>query len=260
MNIFRRYEYLDRLFFSRRFEVEKILNLNVPLKYFLRSIWIDSDQIKRLDIDLQMASNMKFIGGVLGANVGVILALMLYSSLSFLLLPFVVLLSMYFGYSVFDFYVLDRNRYMDFRIAAEIPAFLDAISAEVSANPELGVIHAIKLVSGSLDSLLVDRINNVLKISHVVDSRKVLEMIQSDLRSSDIDELVRIAKISQRYGVNPAPAVKQLSERTHEHWLLRGKELGQKSSGALLIPLILFFLPVTTMVILLPSILGFLNN
>jgi hypothetical protein len=136
--------------------------------------------------------------------------------------------------------------------------FLDLLASELEVSSR-NIIEAIDLVSKSYKCLLTSKIRYIFKLLPITSSGALMEKLDTDLKNPEISELSKIIEISQKFGVNPSPAVKNLAERTHESRLLRSKDLGQKSAAALLIPLIVFFLPVTAIIVLIPAFLGILK-
>lgn len=183
-----------------------------------------------------------------------IIAFNIFSSLisqSLLLLFFAAI-----GFSLPDIYLVDRLQERKFKLFLELPDFFELLSLYMSSASYDSFSTAFRNVSQSMTGLLAKEFQVLSQKSHYLTNDQLMEELSVRIDDSLIQDLVVTVKLSHQFGGNISDKIELLAQEAKKSRLLRAKEIGTRAAGLLLIPLILFHLPVVLVIFLLPSIVA----
>jgi Flp pilus assembly protein TadB len=231
-------------------------------RIFARSFLIKNYKrlLNQLGIPVVAAAEKKALGLFIGFLVGIFMSIFLRSRLTFVQSSLIILISSFTGFSLYDFYLLDLKAFERFRQASELPGFLDLFYLEMASGVYSSPLDALAAISQQVDGVVSRKVKEVLAERNFFSQENLFKKLGQKLDEPEIHELVSLLQIHIRFGGNLIASLKDLSQRSHENRLSRSKILGQKSAAVLLLPLVVFFLPVTSMILLAPAVLSFLRQ
>ncbi len=188
------------------------------------------------------------------------LVLTVGTGINFLIQLMVILILTCLGFHIYDIYLIDLNFQREQQIKMELPAFFDLLNLYIDSAAYENFPQALKNVANNMQGNLAKDIKHIVQLSGFLNLNEILDSLETRIPDPLIEELCSVVKLTQKYGGNLSDRIKDLANEAHFQRFNNAKESGTKASGALLIPLIIFHLPVLLIILLLPSIYGFGQN
>jgi tight adherence protein C len=259
--------YLDRLFPERASNKNVFLKTSqtvMPIlkKYYDKPLFERTFMIKDikeklsiLHINLDTYKTWKGFGATIGTIVGFILACMGPSQFFLPLLLLIPALA-FAGFIVPEVYILDRQSYRNYKINTEFPQLLDLLKlySESAAFETFG--SALYQISLSMHGVLGRELRDLTSLYRFMSLEDFLKVMEKRFKDPLAQDLIATVRLSETYGGSVAQKISILAEEAHSQRMQKAKELGQKSSVALMIPLLLFHFPVALVVFLLPVVMN----
>ncbi len=221
---------------------------------------------ERLDRSLSLAGRPRSwpLGRVVTAKfalsgVGLLLGAVLAPSLSgaFVLLVPVGLLAL--GYLAPDLVLRSRGQQRQEQITADLPDVLDQMTIAVEAG--LGFDAAMSRTAHSSDGPLAEEFVRTLQDVQVGRSRREAYLSLSErTTSADLRQFIRAIVQADAFGVSIAGVLKSQAAEMRLRRRQRAEEKAQQIPVKILMPLMLFILPVLFIVLLGPAVINALET
>ncbi len=219
---------------------------------FLRNI---SDKLKLTGLRLEQYKIFKGTGASIGLIMGTFIYLLSISnplSLLMLLIPLLTLM----GFSLVDWYVLDKEQEISYRIHHEFPRFMDLLHLYTASAAYENIGSAMYAIANTMHGALAKQLQELTAVQRFVDTDKFLDEFSTRIKTPLAKDLVSTLRLTEVYGGNISEKIGLLAEEAHKSRMQNAKKQGQRSSAALLIPLMLFHFPVAIIIFLAPTALA----
>lgn len=225
--------------------------------FFGRSV-ILKDVKRRLSLvrmDWRTYKAWKGIGFVSGVSIGILILLIGGFSNLFSFFIFTPLVLAILGFILPELYVLDKENYRNYKINSEFPNLLDLLKlySESAAFETFG--SALYDISQNMRGVLGEELRDLTSRYRFMSLTEFLKLMENRFSEPLAQDLVSTVRLAEEYGGSVAQKIATLAEEAHKDRLQKAREIGQKSSVSLMVPLLLFHFPVAMVVFLLPLIL-----
>ncbi len=194
-----------------------------------------------------------------GATLGLLLGTCIYLlSISNPLSPLVVLIPVLtlMGFSLVDWYVMDKEQEISFRIHHEFPRFMDLLHLYTASAAYENIGSAMYAIANTMHGALAKQLQELTAVQRFVDTDKFLDEFSVRIKTPLAKDLVATLRLTEVYGGNISEKIGILAEESHKARMQNAKKQGQRSSAALMIPLMLFHFPVAIIIFLAPTALA----
>lgn len=167
---------------------------------------------------------------------------------------------MFLGWLVPDIYLKDRQTETELAIDRQIPEFLLLLSIILETAGHQSLISALEDTAKSISGELGQIVQQVCARKNFTTSDQVLRQLVAVCPHQLFKELAQQIELTNRYGGSVTQVVKQLADQAIQDEVIKAKEQGDKLSGLLLGPLLIFHLPALLILFLIPSVIAFTNS
>ena len=259
-------EYINRLTSNSQKKVSSletaVNKMNFFAKYFpfLSKSFIVKNidkKIETLHISKEKYQQIKIVSLLIGVLIYLLIAVFASQSLTILSTFICLILILTLSFCVPDIYILDKLLLRKYQIFNQLPDFFSLLSLYASSSAFTTFSDALSHVAANMKGILAKDLKRIAKMQSYVDRKKILTMIKDCFDDQLIDDLVITLKLTYDFGGDLAKKISILSEEAQKNRLIRAKEAAGKAAGSLLLPIIVFQLPVLLIILLLPSVMGF---
>lgn len=238
---------------SIRLYLENIFQADI-FKYslFLKNI---EARINRISMPVETYKVIKGILTLAGLLSGILIYVLSTNtpiSTLLLVIPFFTL----FGFCLIDWYVLDKDQELSYKIHYEFPKFLDLLHLYSASAAYENIGSAMYAISHTMNGALAKQLQDITAVQRFVDNDTFLNEFEKRVSSPLAKDLVSTLKLTEIYGGNISEKIGILAEESHKARMQNAKKQGQRASAALLIPLMLFHFPVAVVIFLAPTALA----
>lgn len=214
-------------------------------------------QLDLLLFDPEKYAKIKYILTLAGFFLSLMVVFLNSQLLNGLVSLLIILAFTFFAFHLIDIYLLDQLANRKFAIFAQIPEFFDLLNLYTHSKAYSNFGQAILEVSKSMSGILAQELNYIGKMYRFLSLEELLNLLEDRIKDALIEELCTTILLTFEYGGSVASKITLLTKEAHVSRIQRAKEAGNIAAGALLIPLLIFHLPVLLIIFLVPSILAF---
>lgn len=172
--------------------------------------------------------------------------------ITFLILIAVIMILM--SFLAVDLYISDKVRLKDFRVKTEIPIFLDTLTFYFSSLNFETFGKALYSVTNLSDLSISKEINEIVKPYSYLTEDEILDLIVKKVPDKNIKSLCASVRITTKYGGTLKEKVSSIAKDSYKNRLINLKQQSIKLSGILLLPIIVFHMPIILIIIIYPMI------
>lgn len=211
-------------------------------------------------IKLNSLIKFKLILTLIGAAFGIFLTIFTGFTIFNLIGVILVLVSSFIGFSLIDLYIIDKNLENNFKVYSNIPFFIDMISLFTVAGIHSNFNEMLKDVASNIDKSVQIKLKEITKKSKILSSKETLQKTEDEFNDKFIYDLASVLKLNTEYGGKSAEKIESIADNAYLDRELKFKEVANAASGKLLIPLMIFHLPVILALFLIPALLSFTKS
>ncbi len=156
------------------------------------------------------------------------------------------------SFFIMDIFIYDKLVNREFEIKSSIPNFLDLLYLTLSTGGFASFFEALDHIGKNMDGVLSKDILYISKMSHFLDIDESLDLLVKRIQDPLIEDLAISVRMTYEFGGDLAKKVLILANESRRLRLLAAKEQANKAIGVLLIPGLIFHLPVIFIIILAP--------
>jgi len=258
--------FINRLFVSDQNKTFPFKKASLKIDYlakkfpFLTKSFIVKDidkKIEILHIKKEKYQQIKTFSMFIGVLLAFFVVLFASHSLTLLSSVLCILVSSILAFCVPDIYVLDKLLLRKYQIYNQLPDFFALLNLYSNSSAFTTFSDALCHVAANMKGILAKDLKRIAKMQSFVGREKVLIMLKDCFEDQLIDDLVITLKLTYDFGGDLAKKITILSEEAQKNRLIRAKEAAGKAAGSLLLPIIVFQLPVLLIILLLPSAMSF---
>lgn len=201
--------------------------------------------------DMQWSVDMVFFCLVASIPISLVAGLIFFGNLT----NFPI--SMFMGPAIIYFWILRMGRKRQEAIRIELPQFMDLLVLSLRAGSDFATgVERIttRLRSGVLKEEL-ERILAELRMGY--DRVEIFKRFGERTQIGEVRELANTLKQAQQFGTGISDVVEAQSSRLRTKRMERAMKAGLLSQQMLVIPLVIFFMPITFVIIFAPLIVRF---
>lgn len=158
------------------------------------------------------------------------------------------------GWIIPEVYLLDRLSSRRFFIQQAVPDFLDQFHLLVSSAAYESFGQSLQHIAPAFPGPLGEKLRSLQKIQPFVSERELLLQLEKACQHPLITELITVIQVSHSFGSSLSEKTNQLIQTAQIEREHRIKDLGNKTSGILLGPLLIFHLPALLIIFLIPFV------
>lgn len=224
---------------------------------FERSFFIKSTDrcLSRIGMTLSKYKLLKGSFSLMGGFIGLVIYIF---SIADIMSPLVFIIPLFslFGFCIIDWYVIDKDQEIAYRIHHEFPKFLDLLHLYTASAAYESIGTAIYTIANSMHGTLASQLTEITSVQRFIDTDKFLDQFEERIQTPLAKDLVSTLRLTEIYGGNISEKIGILADESHKARMQNAKRQGQKASAALLIPLMLFHFPVAVVIFLAPTALA----
>jgi len=194
-----------------------------------------------------------------GATIGFIFGLFIYAlSINNPLSPILVMIPglTLLGFSLVDWYITDKEQEISYKIHHEFPRFMDLLHLYTASAAYESIGAAMHAIASTMHGALAKQLQDLTAVQRFVDTDKFLNEFSNRIKTPFAKDLVSTLRLTEVYGGNISEKIGLLAEEAHKTRMQNAKRQGQRSSAALMVPLMLFHFPVALIIFLAPTALA----
>lgn len=268
MNFFKpKTTYIDRLIptrvseqniFDKALKVAGKKLLPYPINPILEESLFLKDLERRvltLGLDFEKFKIIKALFTSLGFTLGLFIVALGFSFQIIFVIPTLLIMAL-IGFSLPDFFILDKENYRDYKIHTELPSLLDLLYLYAASAAYESFGQALFEISQTMPGVLAKELTELTSMYRFVSLDDFLDGLEKRFPDQIVKDLTTTVRLTEKYGGSFSKKISILSEEAHKTRLQRAREIGQRSSVALLVPLLLFHLPVAMIIFMAPMVLS----
>lgn len=183
----------------------------------------------------------------------VILPVIIVGALGFSLTSLALLLTAAaVGFIIPELYLMDKMAKRRQELRAQFPNFLDILRVYASSAGYDGFAPAMSQIAAGMQGSLGVELRALMRAFPFIGKAALLRIVEERFPFSSCRDLVATIKLEHVYGGGIAEKITVLAEEAQKERLQQAKALGQRSSVALLVPLLLFHFPVALILFIMP--------
>ncbi|MCK4859359.1 MAG: type II secretion system F family protein [Candidatus Omnitrophica bacterium] len=242
---------------ERKRGIESILDLLVPLNKCLTLPRLKENLEKRL-----VCGGLEFTAEQFLAIKEIIsvVCCLFYLLSTRALEPTYFILSLVAGFFLPDLWLKNRIQKRQQKIRRVLPDVVDLLSLSVEAGLDF-MLAVNRVVRESKPNPFIEELGRMWQENRIGRSRReALLNMGKRINISDISSFVRTLVQADRMGTSIAEALRNLSQEVRMQRFQRGEKLALQAPVKLLIPLMLFILPVVLIIVAGPILLQFMKQ
>lgn len=253
--------YLHSFSSQEQYNIKHLLQ-SIWHQFFHQSSWLDKTFLLKTPLltlsQLRMSKESfrvcKFLGILFGALIVLLCMKVSGIQFSFWFMALISLLGMFIGFVVPEIFIQDKLKTKQFFIQQAVPDFLDQFHLLVSSPAYESFGQALQYIAPSFPGYLGNELRELTKIQPFLSEQELLIELEKVCHHSLINELSTSIKVSSEFGSSLRDKTAQLLQTAQQEREHRIKDLGNKTSGMLLGPLLLFHLPALLIIFLIPFV------
>jgi tight adherence protein C len=171
--------------------------------------------------------------------------------------PGLLIFSMFLGYFLPDYWLAQRRKKRRSAVLKDLPHVIDLLNICVGAGLDF-MVAVNRVIHEFRPCVIVDELKIMAREIQMGSSRRdALKNIAKRINSPEVISFVRTLLQADRMGTPIGEALKMQSEEIRIRRFQRGEEMALKAPIKLLLPLILFILPVVMIIVAGPVLIQF---
>jgi Flp pilus assembly protein TadB len=160
----------------------------------------------------------------------------------------------FMGWVLPELYIKERIGFRQFLLFQAVPDFLEQLSMISSSTGFESFSQALTFIAPTFPGFLGEELRKLTFVQPFINEQELLDRLVQVCPHPLIKELVISIQLSSQFGGSLGEKVGQLVETAQEQREQSIKDLGNKTSGILLGPLLIFHLPALLVIFLIPFI------
>lgn len=201
---------------------------------------------------LDQLSKLKFFGTILG---GIILpTLMVFAGLNSILLILSIFIGAFIGWLIPEIYLIERQKMRQFELHSAVPELLDQLHMIVASPGFESFGQALRQLAPHFPGVMGEELLSLTNFQSYLTQQELLDRLVERCPHPLLKELRVTLQLTQEYGGSLQYKTAEIAERAITDRDQKIKELGNKASGMLLGPLLIFHLPALLIIFLIPFV------
>ena len=203
---------------------------------------------------------VKSVACLAGGVVGLLIVTFTTSQLLSVWQGLGLLAGTFIGWLLPDLYLKDRAVEAELAITRQIPEFLLLLSIILETSGHQSIVKALDETAQAIGGKLGEIVHQICARQNFSTNQEVLHKLVEVCPQQLLKELAQQVDLANTYGGSITNIVHQLADQAIQDEVMSAKEQGDKLSGLLLGPLLIFHLPALLILYLIPSVLAFTRS
>lgn len=173
---------------------------------------------------------------------------------------FIFISGIVIGYILPELLLPEFEKQAALSVYAQIPFFFTLLYFALQSGTYADTLQAMSEIAHESPGSLSRLLRKSLDYRYTMSKREIYAQLKQQIKDPLFSESIETIQIQDEYGGDLAPYFEKLSQHAFTSRLLKSKEIGLKSSGLLLFPLMVFYLPIIAIILLAPAVLGFMQQ